>query len=304
MNPDQKTRLLIGSLVAAVILVVGYGLFQMQGRPPEPVVQPIAQVISPASSPEPVPGMPLMRIQADNPVTTNTSGHQASVSADSELSYEWSIQGGIIEGNTNNASATWTSGTGAETVLTCKGTNAAGKTNIVSVHVILRQPPTITRFEGVPLVITEGSSAKLSWTANNVQKLVLGPGGQEVSKYAGPPIEVKPEKTTTYTLTATNSTGVTVTRELQLQVVPPPEITALRAEPVAGSGSSFSVIGEFKAGKAELKNGSQVITSSDISPLRVQLTDLKEGSSLVLTVTNEAGTYVASTLNFSAVIKK
>lgn len=302
MNPDQKTRLLIGTLAAAVILAVGFGLYQELGRSSIPVVQPIAQatILGSTPIPEPVPGMPLLRIQADNPVTVNTGGHQASVTGDSGLSYEWSIQGGTLEGSTSSASATWTAGAGAETVLTCKGTNAADKSSSVTLRVVLRQPSTISRFEAVPLVITEGSSAKLSWTANNVQKLVLEPGGQDVSKNTSPAIDVKPGKTTTYTLSATNSTGVTTSRELQLKVVPAPEMTSLRAEPVTGKTTTFIVIAEFKAGKAVLKNGSQVVTSSETSPLHIQVADLKEGSVLALTVTNEAGTYLASTLSFSA----
>jgi hypothetical protein len=113
-------------------------------------------------------------------------------------------------------------------------------------------------------------------------------------------LEVKPERTVTYTLTATNSTGLTVTRDLPLKVVPPPQIMAFRAEPVPGSPGVFTVIGEFKDGKAELKRGGQMVSSAETGPLRMQLSELKEGSSLALTVTNEAGTYVSSTLSFMA----
>lgn len=301
MNPEQKTRLLIGTLSAAVVIVVGYGLYQALGQAPVALVPPTAQAISPdaSSTPASVPGMPPISIQADSPVPANTGDHQASITPDSGLSYEWSIQGGTIEGDNHGSAISWTAGAGTATVLTCKATDAAGRTGSAVFRVPLGQPPTISRFEATPLVITEGSSARLSWTASGVQKLVLEPGGQDVSQYTGPAMDVKPEKTTTYTLTATSRSGLTVTRELQLKVVPPPEITALRAEPVSGSTSAFTVTGEFKGGKAELKSGGQVVASGDASPLRIQMPDLKEGSSLVFTVTNEAGTYVASTLNFS-----
>ena len=299
MNSDQKTRLLIGTLVAALIIVVSYGLIQAVGDSPQPSAQPPVPVPAAASNPEPTPGMPNMRLQVDRSVTANSGGHEASIAADSELAYEWSIQGGIIEGSTSGPSITWTAGAGAETVLTCKGTNAADKTSTVTQKVMLRQPPTISRFELEPAVITTGSSAKLSWNAKDTQKLVLEPGGQDVTKNSGPAMEVKPEKTTTYTLTATNSTSVIAVRELQVKVVPPPEITAFRADPLAGYGNAFAVIGEFKAGKAELKNGNQTLLISETSPLRIQLTDLKEGSSLTLTVTNEAGAYVTGSLAFS-----
>jgi len=303
MNPDEKTRLLIGSLVAAVALVVGYGSYQALNPAPEATVQQIAQetaqATAQASAQPSVPGMPVLRLQADSPVTAGTDEHQASVTSDTDLAYEWSIQGGTFEGSPTGASVTWTAGTGTEAILTCKGTNAADKTSTVTLRVPLRQTPAITRFEGQPLVLTEGSSARLSWTVANTEKLVLEPGGQEVSGQSGMTQEVKPEKTTTYILTATNSTGVPATRELLIKVVAPPEITGLRADPTTGTPNAFTVIGEFKGGKAELKRGTQVVASSEVSPLRVSLTDLKDGASVALTVTNEAGTYLSSTLTFS-----
>jgi hypothetical protein len=304
MNPDQKTRLLIGTLIAAVILVLGYGLVRELGRSPKSVVPPVSQGASEAvaPSPEAAPGRPPMRLQADTAVTAGTSGHQAAIKTDTDLAYAWSIQGGTIEGIASGASITWTAGTGKETVLTCTGTNSADQTNTVTLRVPLRQPPAITRFEAVPPVITAGSGTKLSWDVNNVQTLTLEPGGQDLSKNDGSPVEVKPEQTTRYTLKVANGTGVTATRELEVKVVPPPEISSLRAEPMAGSPGTFNVIGEFK-GKAELKNGSQVVAGSDASPLRIQMTNLKEGSTLTLTVTNEAGASVASTLTYNVAKK-
>ena len=174
--------------------------------------------------------------------------------------------------------------------------------NTATKRITLRQPPVITRFEALPPVITEGSGTKLLWATANLEKLVLEPGNQDVTKHAGAPLEVNPKETTIYTLTATNNSAVVVTRELQIKVVPPPAITGLRAEPQPGSATAFTVIAEFKGGKAELKNGDQVITRSDTSPLRIQVADMKAGSSLALKVTNEAGSHVTSNLNFS--IKK
>ena len=190
---------------------------------------------------------------------------------------------------------------GTEVVLTCTGTSAADKTGTASLRVILRQPPRITRFEAEPKVITEGSSAKLSWSAETTAKLTLSPSGQDLTKYGGPPMEVKPEKTTIYTLTATNSTGVTVTRELQLKVVPPPQISHL-----PGRAGSWIANGLHGARRVQGRQGgveaasSQVCSAARTGPLRLQLSDLKEGSTLVLTVTNEAGTYVSSTFTFLA----
>lgn len=301
MNPDEKTRFLIGTLTAAVIIVVGYGVFQARQAPQEILVRPAAQAIQPQvpSPAAPLPGAPLLRIEAEGPVVAGSAGHKATVFSDVELtSNEWSIQGGVIEGDTRSPSVTWSAGTGTDVVLICQGTNTANKTGTASLRILLHQPPKISRFEAEPKILTEGSTAKLTWSAEHIGKLTLSPGSQDLTNHSGAPLEVKPERSVTYTLTATNNTGLTETRELQLKVVPPPQISVFRAEPIPGSPNTFTVIGEFTGGKAELKQGSLVVSSLAEGPLRMRLSELKEGASLVLTVTNEAGAYVTSTLNF------
>jgi hypothetical protein len=233
----------------------------------------------------------------------NTPGHEASTKGDPDLQYEWSIKGGTIEGDVHGSAITWTAGTGNEVVLSCQGTNAAGKSTTAMLRVVLGQPPVIKRFEASPTIVTEGSSAMLSWGATNAQKLTLDPGGQDVSASGGPSLEVKPTEDTTYKLTATNGTGVSVTRELVVKVVPAPGITAFHAEPANGSPTTFAVTGEFKGGKAELRNGITLIASAEASPLRAQVTNIKEGITLTLKVTNEAGAYASNTLTFGAKTK-
>lgn len=299
MNPERKTRLLIGSLATAVILVGGYALFQAMSPSQGPAAPATPPSAAPVPGAEPSSNTPLLRIVADTSVLANSNGNKATATAGTALYYEWSIQGGTIDGSNTGNSITWNAGNGTGAVLTCKGTNAAGQSGTSTFRVTLRRGPGISRFEAVPSVITEGSAAQLSWSADGVRKLVLDPGGQDVSNLSGPALQVKPAKTTTYTLTATNDAGDTETRELKLKVVPLPAITSLRAEPVAGSPTAATVIAEFRGGKAELKQGEQILASGETSPLRCQVTDLKDGMSLVFAVTNEAGTYVAHTLNIS-----
>lgn len=298
MTPDRKNRLLIGALAAAVVLVVGYAVYQATSPSAEPLIPATTapEAPTPAGTPS---GAPLLRIEAEPSVPINSTGHRASVVSESSADYEWSIKGGTFEGSSTGPSITWNAGDGSEAVLTCKGTNAAGQSGSGSFRVVLRRGPAITRFEAVPPVITEGSSAQLSWDADGVQKLVLDPGGQDVSRSGGPGLQVKPAKTTTYVLKASNDAGDAATAELKLKVVPPPALAALRAEPVAGSPDAVTVIADFKAGKAVLKQGGQVLAESESSPLRHRLTGIKEDVSLVLTVTNEAGAYVSNTINLS-----
>ena len=299
MNPDEKTRFVIGSLVAAILLAGGYGLYQTM----RPAAPPAAQASSPEAAPttgtDSTPGASPFRIEAEKSVLAGSKGHEATAVADSAMYYEWSVQGGTLDSPNTNPSITWSAGTGSETVLVCKGTNAAGGATTSTFHVALRRGPGISRFEATPVVITEGSGARLGWSADNLQKLVLDPGGQDVSSYNGPGLEVKPAKTTTFTLTGYNQAGDTTSREVQIKVVPAPEIVSLRTESVPGSLSAATVIGEFKGGKAELKNGGQVLASSEASPLRFRAEGLKEGTTLLFTVTNEARSYVTASLTFS-----
>jgi hypothetical protein len=301
MESSEKTRLLIGSLAAAIVLVIGYGLYQSQGRSESHISSLLApaQSVMTGTQTAAASAQPVMHITSETPVSANTAGHAASVTGDPGLDYEWSIKGGVIEGDARGSSITWTAGEGREVILYCKGT-ATGKEGTTAFRAAVKPLPSVSRFEAVPEIITDGDAAKLSWAITDAQKVILDPGGQDVSKYNGPALEMKPPETTTYKLTATNSLGAEITRELQLKVVPKPELMSLRSEPVPGSYTTFTVIGEFRGSKAELKNGSAVIASSEASPLRAQVADLKEGSSLTLLIYNEAGSYVSCALTFSS----
>ena len=266
-------------------------------KPASAIPQPASQESSATS--EPVPGAPTLRIETESPVTAQSGGHLARVTSDTDLAFKWTIVGGSFEGSDDGDSVTWKAGAGAEVVLLCKGTASDGRNNSATLRVPLSPPGAITRFEAFPPVITEGTGAKLVWTVANAKKLVLEPGAQDLSGGASSSVDVKPEKTTSYTLTATDAAGLTTSQNLNLKVVPRPELLELRADPVSGSATAFGVVAAFKGGKAELKRGGQVIASGEASPLHLQLTDVEPGSSLTLTVTNEAGSFVSSTLTFS-----
>ncbi|HTL99219.1 MAG TPA: hypothetical protein VL181_10490, partial [Holophagaceae bacterium] len=120
------------------------------------------------------------------------------------------------------------------------------------------------------------------------------------SQANGPAIEVRPQASTKYTLTATNAAGGTVSRDLLVKVVPPPAIKSLQGQGAIGFGQAVTVIGQFSGGKAELKRGNDVIASSEDGSLQTQVPSLKEGDIFTLVVTNEAGDSVARTLNFNS----
>lgn len=297
---DEKTRFQIVALGLGIAAVAGYGIFRALDRPPAPLIPvqtaPAAEQATVSVS---EPGKPYITIKGVNLVVAGTGGLETSVTGDPDLSYEWSIQGGTLEGDTQGTTVTWTAGAGVDLVISCKATNASGQSSVASMQVILRQPPAITRFEAVPSTVTEGSPVKLAWDATNTTILTLDPGGIDLTRFQGPAYETKLEQDTTFVLKATNPTGVIVTRELVVKVVPKPEIGSLRANPVAGAPEVFDVVGDFKGGKAELKNGATLLGAGEASPLTVRVSGIKEGASLTFTVTNEAGTYVSTSLSFS-----
>lgn len=301
MNSDQKTRVLIGILVVVVVGLLAYAAFggRRAASKRAPAATQVAASEASASS-EPAPGLPNLRIEADSPVATGSLGHRAQASSESVLSYSWTIIGGTFEGRYDGASVTWTAGAGKETVLVCQGTNAEGKSNTATLRVPLHPVVAINRFQADRSVITEGASTKLSWSVANAVKLGLEPGGQDLSGNPNSSMDVRPGKTTSYTLAALDPAGIATSQTVEVKVVPAPQLLSLRGDPVGGSARAYAIVAEFQGGKAELKRGGQVLASAESSPLSFQVTDLELGGVLLVTVTNEAGSSVSNTLTLAA----
>ena len=86
--------------------------------------------------------------------------------------------------------------------------------------------PVINIFTASPLSITAGESATLSWNVTDADNVTLNPGSLTVALSGS--TFVSPTTTTTYTLTATNSTGsttakMTVIIDQTLTIQPGPE---------------------------------------------------------------------------------
>lgn len=300
MEPELKTQILIGTLAAAVLGAAGYGLYQESKRPGAgvPGRAPGGGKASQAETQAAPAG--LLRIETIPLALGDSAGHEARVIGKPGLRYEWEIKGGKLESGADRDTVTWTAGPSDGAVLTCRGFDAEGTVYMGSIRVPIKAEMRIAEFAAAPPVITQGATAKLGWTVRNCRKLVLDPGGREVTDLNGPGLDVNPAETAVYTLRATDESGAVITREVTLKVVPAPQISALRAEAKAGSPGAFTVIGEFKGGKAELKEGETVLASAGASPLQAELSAPKAGASVTLVVTNEAGTTVRSALGFSA----
>ena len=303
MERNFQTHLLIGILSAAVLGAGGYGLYKESKRKQ---ARQVAAMKSQNSGSDAALNSGAektgFRIETVAVVSANATGLEAKAVGAPGLSFEWSIQGGKLETWNQREAILWTAGAAGEAVLNCRGFDAAGMEFNATAKVKIQPLSAISVFDAVPATVILGTSAKLGWTVKDCKKLVLDPGGQDVTALTGPGLEVKPLETTTYKLTATDVLGKVTTRELTLKVVPPPQIDSLRADPKPGNAGAFVVIAEFRGGTAELKDGNTVLASGSTSPLRADISGVKAGSSVSLRVTSEAGSSVSSSLPF--LIKK
>lgn len=302
MQPNSRSRLGFPVVLMGTALLGLAACGQKDSRAAPRLIQP---GLAAASAPAPLeptqdqPGLPVVHIQADGLVGAMTGGHQAAVAGDPGLQYEWFIQGGTLDGDAHGSTVNWTAGAPGEVRLFCQGTNAMGKKSVTLVRIQSEAPPSIGRFEAKPAVISSGHATRLGWDAKEIKTLVLDPGAQDVTQVSGPGFEVKPTETTRYTLTATNAAGVTVSKTLDLKVVPPPAIASFHATGGISFGQALALVAEFSGGKAELKEGGSLLASGDTSPIRAQVPVLKPGDAFTVTVTNEAGDSVTRLLQFT-----
>ena len=296
MDPKFKTYLPIGALAALVLGAAGYGLYRESRKPASTAAAPGAARQDEAPSLAQTDGF---RIETVSSVVGGTTGHGARVIGKPGFRYEWEIKGGELELGRDRDAVQWSAGLSGEVILTCRGFDPSGPVLVATQRVSITSRPRIADFTVVPAVITQGEAARLAWNVRDFTRLVLNPGDRDVTTLSGPGLEVKPAETMVYALTATDRNGEVATGEVTLKVVPPPQITALRAEAKPGTGDAFTVIGEFKGAKAELRNGSEVIARAESSPLRAELSGLKAGSVVTMSVSNAAGLTVTGTMPFA-----
>lgn len=104
---------------------------------------------------------------------------------------------------TYTLTATNAQGSDAATVTVAVGSGTPAPPDPPSVPAI---PPTINSFTANPETIEDGDDVRLSWSVTGADSLRITPNVGEVTGPEGS-TEVSPNKTTTYTLTATNGDG-------------------------------------------------------------------------------------------------
>lgn len=149
-----------------------------------------------------------------------------------------------IEDATSPFSVSWNTAqiSDGNHVLTAVARDAAGNTAVSSAvtvvvnNAVVLPKPVIAAYTASPSVITPNQSATLSWSVSGADSISINQG---IGTVSGTNISVKPAATTSYVLTATNSSGsVTASTIVTVNPVNPPSPGINCSSYVAPNGSN------------------------------------------------------------------
>jgi hypothetical protein len=226
-----------------------------------------------------------------NSTVTVTVGTASAVGNPQILRYEAnpvSIQAGqqaTLSWTTTGATTTSISGVGSvplngsttvspttTTTYTLTATSADGRSVTAPVTVIVSagQVPQVVTFVATPTTIDAGQSTKLCWQITNATNISITPGvGSNLN--ANDCADVRPQQTTTYTLTATNASGqiqanvtVNVGQVRILSFTSDPQFSTAAGNPVTlawttQNASSVIIVGNELGPQNLPANGSLVV---------------------------------------------
>lgn len=123
--------------------------------------------------------------------------------------------------------------------------NATGTTRTQSLTISVPTPPSIVSLSASPLRIPSGASATVSWTpSGDFTTARLDPLGTDVRGVRQ--ITVTPAVTTRYSLFLADDFGATASADVQVEVVPTPEIQSFSASAsLTAFGTRVRLTGEF-----------------------------------------------------------
>ncbi len=154
--------------------------------------------------------------------------------------------------------------------------------------------PTIASFTASPASITAGASTTLSWTTAGATSVTVTPGSFASSSATGS-VALSPTATTTYTLTATNSTGsATATTIVTVNQPNLPTISSFTASPASIALGAISTLSWTTAGAATITITPGTFTSNLASGTTNVSPELT--TTYVLTATNATGSVTATTM--------
>jgi hypothetical protein len=220
----------------------------------------------------------IIRFEA-NPVTIQP-GQQSTLSWTTTGSNQVSISG--IGGVTPNGSMTVTPAQTTTYTLSATGSDGKTVTAPVTVTVASGTIPQVVVFVATPQNIDAGSSTKLCWQVTGATNISIQPGvGSNLN--ANDCATVSPTSTTTYTLTATNSTGqIQANTTVNVGTV---KITSFTADPVTSTAAGNPVTLSWSTENAT----SVVLIGSEIGPQTLPA----NGTFVIHPITNSTYTLTA-----------
>lgn len=230
-------------------------------------------------------------------VTSGQAGYVASVPAQPDCTYTWSISGGTLLAGQGTSTVAFTPGLSGVTRLDCVATNAAGTASAPgAVSCTIVPPPAITEFHASPSTVMLGSGSILTYTFTGGDGSIDQGIGAVAS---GGSTNIAPSSSTAYVLTVTNPAGtrITATTSLTVTIPPPPVIDAFKALPsTVTQGAGTLLTFTFKDGVGTVDHGIGPVASGGT----VAVTPASD-TTYTLTVTNAVG--VATTASVTVSVK-
>ena len=224
-------------------------------------------------------------------VTTGKAGYTASVTAQTGMSYAWTILNGSITAGASTRTATFTAGPTGQVSITCTVSNGVGSSEFDTALVDIVPYAAIMDFSASKSDVLANAASTLSATYSGGTGVVT-PGNLALA--SGATVVVNPSRTTTYTLTVTNTAGATSTETLTITVGALPSIATFRANPASITAGQGTLLSYIFTGTGVLTPGSIPVTSGEQVAVKPTST-----TTYTLTVTNAAGatTSLATTVN-------
>jgi fibronectin type 3 domain-containing protein len=240
-------------------------------------------------------------VSATAPTVTSFTANPTSISAGGSASLTAVFANGtgvVTPGNIAVTSGTAvTVSPTATTTYTLTVTNSSGETiaqtATVTVTPVAPDAPSITSFAASPTSITSGGTASLTGVFANGTG-VITPGNLAVK--SGTAVSVSPANTTIYTLTVTNTAGVTAAKTATVTVnAAGPTITSFTANPSSiTEGGSTNLTGIFSNGTGVITPGNIAVNSGSAVNVSPSAT-----TTYTLTVTPAAGAAISQSLTVS-----
>jgi len=240
-----------------------------------------------------IPVLPSAALSAPTHASAGATGLTASVPAQADVNFVWSVTNGAITSGLNSRSITFTKGSGGPSVLSVLV--ISDRQIPVRGSATVSTAPSISSFTLTPSTNTTGHSSTLAWTFTGASGLTLGidNGIGDVTALGGSIAVITPAASTTYVLSATDANGAT-TSSVTLNAIAVPVASSLTAavNPVE-RGSSTTILPIFTTnGSATINN----IAGPVLSGVAYPTGNLSSSTTFTLTATNTVGTAVTRTL--------